>query len=217
MARFRITVDLRAFEPVSSIDTCAVCNLFSSRRLLAAAIARGASFLVAGYVRYELLVNLRTDPTHGELAIQREAGAALRSAGVLSEQPVSIADLQALAGRPEAGRMGKGEIAALALALRMRKSFTTDDQGARRASVALGAGAAQTTPQMLGWLVYVGELTDGDVLTVVAQHEERVMQGRGRLTPYFRAMYEEACMYRMLRNGSPIPVPDPGGLSATAR
>jgi hypothetical protein len=214
--RPQITVDIRSFDPISSIDTCAICNVFSSKRLLGAAIARGASFLVAGYVRYELVVRRRTDPTVGELAIQQEAAAALRSATVLTELPVSIADLQAVAGRPEARKMGKGEIAAMAMALRMRKAFTTDDQGARRAATTIGVHLSQTIPQMLGWLVYLGELTDGDIQTVLTQHEERVREGKGRLTPYFRAMYEEACRYRMLQNGLPPSAPDSGGRGAAA-
>lgn len=70
---------------------------------------------------------------------------------------------------------------------------------------------------MLGWLFYLGELTDCDLGTVVAQHEERVGKGRGRLTPFFGVMYEQACMYRLADRLSPLRQPRDGLGDGVAR
>jgi len=201
----RIEVDVRDFARVSAIDTCSVWNLLSSARLFVAAQARQRWFLVAGYVRYEALTRRRTRSTDGELALQEEFRNRLDHERGFAAAPITVADLQAVANLPEVRKLGQGEIAAMALARKMRVGFLSDDQGARRAASKIGAEPVQTIPHLLGWLLYEGELTDGDVPVVIAEHEAKVMANRGRLTNFLKAIYHEACRCRLLRGMPPSP------------
>lgn len=119
-----------------------------------------------------------------------------------SREATSLADLQALAVIPACRRLGRGEIAALALARRLRSAVLTEDRGARKVAPLVGVELAQTTPQLLGWLLYEGHLSDSDVSDVIAEHEARIEASRGRITIYFRRIYEEACRCRLLRQSS---------------
>ncbi len=199
----KITVDVSVFAPTSAIDTCSVWNLLSSKMLLGAALRRGRGFAVAAYVRYEALEKPRKKAvTTAELAMQGEFRRRLAEGRSFTEVPMSIADLQAVASLPEVRKLGRGEVAALALARRLRAAVLTEDQGARKAAPNVGVGSAQTTPQLLGWLLYEGELNDGDVAVVISEHEASIEENRGRLTAYFRAIHVEAYRCRLLRDGS---------------
>jgi predicted nucleic acid-binding protein len=195
-----ITVDLTVFEPVSAIDTCSIWNLHSSPRLLMAALEQKRWFVVAGYVRYEALEKPRKRPTMTELRMQAKFREHLAAKRGFSEAPVTVEDLEYVAASQDARRLGHGEIAALALARHLRCALLTDDQGARKVAPRVGVAPAQTTPQLFGWLVYERSLTDGDAQTVISQHEAEIEANRGRLTAYLRAMYEEACRRRLLRD-----------------
>jgi hypothetical protein len=194
-----ITVDVSAFAPISAIDTCSVWNLLSSRVLLGAALRRGRGFAVAAYVRYEALEKPRKRAaTSAELALQNEFRQRLAEGRSFSEAPMSVRDLQAVAALPEVRKLGSGEVATLALARNLRTAILTEDQAARKAAPRVGVGPAQTTPQLLGWLLYEGELTDGDVATIISEHEASIEENRGRLTVYFHAVHAEACRCRLL-------------------
>ncbi|WP_137125677.1 type II toxin-antitoxin system VapC family toxin [Roseomonas sp. HF4] len=199
-----ITVDVRDFAPVSAIDTCSIWNLLSSPYLLRAALRKGRWFVAAGYVRYEALEKPRTRPTSPELTMQDEFRRRLAERQGFSEEPMTLEDLQAVAARPEVRKLGRGEIAALALARKLRSAVLTDDRGARRAAPRVGVEPAQTTPHLLGWLLYEGELTDGDVSVIIAEHEARIEATRGRLTVYLRRIHVEAYRCRLLRDGAVI-------------
>ncbi|MBC9207118.1 hypothetical protein IBL26_09760 [Roseomonas aerophila] len=198
-----ITVDVRTFAPVSAIDTCSVWNLLSSPRLLATALRRGRWFVVAPYVRYEALDKARSRATSAELAMQEEFRIRLEAGNQgFSREETLLADLQAVASLPDCRRLGRGEIAALALARRLRSAVLTEDRGARKVAPLVGVEPAQTTPQLLGWLLYEGHLSDGDVPDIISEHETRIEASRGRITKYFRRIYEEACRCRLLRHSS---------------
>ncbi|WP_342240852.1 hypothetical protein [Inquilinus sp. OTU3971] len=196
-----ITVDVRTFAAVNAIDTCSIWNLLSSNRLFRAALRRQCFFVVAPYVRYEALDKLWTRPTTSGLEMQVELRQLLSERRGFTEETVSLEDLQAVASAPEARRLGRGEIAALALARKLRSAVLTEDQRARRAAPKVGVDVAQTTPHLLGWLLYEGELTDGDVPVVIAEHEARIEANRGRLTRFLQMIYYEACRCRLLREG----------------
>jgi hypothetical protein len=203
-----VTVDIRAFAPTNAIDTCAIWNLFSSARLVSAALGRQRWFVVADYVRYEALERPRTNPDIAELELQAKFRDRLQKNQGFSSQSVSLEDLQAVAGIPAIGRLGGGEIAALALARKMRIGFMTDDQKARAKASDVDVGPAHTTPHLLGWLIYDGALSDGDVGTVIAEHEACMPKKNGQLTRFFRTVYEEACRCRLARDqpmlGTPL-------------
>ena len=81
----------------------------------------------------------------------------------------------------------------------------TDDQQARRLLAACGLAGVQTTPHLLGWLSYQGELTDGDVQTVVAEHERRIPHHRGRLSRFFVAAWRQAMQHLLARDRRQAP------------
>ena len=193
-------VDVTAFAQFNAIDTCAIWNVLSSDRLASAAVGRTRWFVVTDYVRYEALERRRTDPEPCELELQDKLRRRLGKGQGFSSHSVSLEDLQAVADLPEISRLGKGEIAALALARRMRMGFMTDDQKARLEADRIGAGPTHTTPHLLGWLVYDGALGDSDIGTVLAEHEAAVPKKNGQLTRYFQAAYEEACSCLLARS-----------------
>jgi hypothetical protein len=198
-----VTVDIRAFARVSAIDTCSVWNLLSSPRLLGSALRNGRWFVVAPYVRYEALEKARSRATEAEAAMQDEFRTRLSAGNQgFTGEALSVADLQAVAALPACRRLGRGEIAALALARRLGAAVLTEDRGARRVAPHVGVDLAQTTPQLLGWLLYEGHLSDSDVPDIISEHEARIEPSRGRITKYFRRIYEEACRYRLLRHSS---------------
>lgn len=193
-------VDVRTFALTNAIDTCAIWNFLSSGRLVSAALGRKRWFVVAGYVRYEALERPRTNPEQSELELQIRFRDRLHKGQGFSSQSVSLADLQAVASLPGIVRLGGGEIAALALALKMRVGFMTDDQKARTKSVEVGAGTAHTTPHLLGWLIYDGALGDSDVDPIIAEHEECIPKKNGQLSKFFKDAYNEACRCRLARD-----------------
>ena len=193
-------VDVRTFTQFNAIDTCAIWNVLSSSCLISAALSKQLWFLVPEYVRYEALDRPRTDPAPSELALQAKFRDILRKSQGFTHQSLSLADLQAVANIPAVGRLGGGEIAALALARKMRIGFLTDDQKARTKAPDAGVGTAHTTPHLLGWLIYEGVLSDSDFGVVVSEHEASVPKKNGQLTKFFRAAYEEACRCRLVIN-----------------
>lgn len=91
-------------------------------------------------------------------------------------------------------RLGKGELSTIVFAKRTALAIVTDDQKARRlADVALGASAVQTTPQLLGWLIFTQRLSDWDVGRVIDEHQ----QMKRPLSKYFLEAYELALQYRL--------------------
>ena len=199
------TVDVRTFHPSNSLDTCAAWNLLSSARLTAAARSRGCGFAVAGYVRFEALDKPRTDPTAEEVLMREELRGHLARGIDFREVGLSADDLVAVARLPSSRSLGRGELAAAALALRIRCAVMTDDQQARRLLAACGLAGVQTTPHLLGWLSYQGELTDGDVQTVVAEHERRIPHRRGRLSRFFVAAWRQAMQHLLARDRRQAP------------
>jgi hypothetical protein len=186
--------------PVSAIDTCAIWNLFSSPRLLGGALTKGRWFVVASYVRYEAIEKRRSRPTAADLAMQQEFSSRLAKQRGFSGDSITVTDLAAVASMTESRKLGRGELAALALVRKLRAAIMTDDRAARKAAPIAGVACAHTTPQLLGWLLYEGVLTDGDVADVIAEHEGRVGENRGRLTAFFRRIHLEACRCRLLRD-----------------
>lgn len=193
-----VTVDVRHFVLGNSIDTCAIWNLLSSARLGHAARARRCWFAVAGYVRYEALDRARSGPTEGETSMQQQLRERLSRQQDFREVSLSVPDLAAVAVLGDAKRLGRGEIAAMALALKMRCALMTDDQRARKLAAKVGVQPVQTTPHLVGWLGYEGEIGDADIATIITEHEQFIPTNRGLLTKFFRAIWHQVCHYRLI-------------------
>ncbi|HET8933822.1 MAG TPA: hypothetical protein VFN67_10295 [Polyangiales bacterium] len=92
-------------------------------------------------------------------------------------------------------RLAKGELSAIAFAMRAAAGFQTDDQGARKLAAAiLGGERVQTTPHVLGWLFYHGRLVDSDLAGIIEEHESL----DGPLRRYYEEMYAEAMRCRLM-------------------
>ena len=121
------------FPRVSSIDTCSVWNLLCSRALTSATRAQGRHFVLAEYVRYECLVKPRKAQADSNLSLQIRLGEELTTGHTFSVQPLSVQDLQSLPPDFRTNKkLHRGEIAALALAMRLGNGFVSDDYQGRR-------------------------------------------------------------------------------------
>lgn len=121
--------DPAIFHRVNVADTCTVWNVLASRRLLNSAHTAGCAFCITVFVQYEALSKPRRNPSTIELGMQeslrREMGR-----GRFQAHPCTIQDLQSIELLENRRRLGKGELSTLALAIRMRQAFITDDDKA---------------------------------------------------------------------------------------
>jgi hypothetical protein len=189
-------------------DTCAVWNVLSSRVLHGSCINSGFEFALTVFVLYECLHKPRKEVTEEDARLQDRLRTA-RAKGQFKSYELSIEDLQDVAILEQRKRLSKGELASMAFARRVNLSFQTDDQGARKlASSVLGPDRVQTTPHVLGWLVFSGRLGDGDLSGIVEEHEsfERPLR------PYFEDLYREAMRCRLVARSNALQVsPGPPG------
>lgn len=194
-----ITLDPSRFHLLNVTDTCAIWNCLSSSVLFEAAVESKCSFSLATFVYYECLLKPRTVEKPEDAELQGRLRRELDRQRV-RRASITIAELQDVSDLEARRRLGKGELASIVLARRSGQAFLTDDQAARRlAAEILPAHQVQTTPHLLGWLVFSSRLTDADKYRVVTEHRAV----RGLLEPYFEAMYQEGLRCRLLSRPAP--------------
>lgn len=187
-------IDISTFYLYNVTDTCSVWNVLSSAVLYAAAQRGGIEFICPHFVMYECLSKPRSSRSDTDIELRRRLEKA-RASGAFQGYSLDIGDLQTISLLEQRKRLGKGELSAIALAQKIGQACLTDDQKARRlAESTLAAKKTQTTPHLLGWLVFKQHLTDADVDVIVDQHEAMDRP----LTKYFKETYEEACRCRLL-------------------
>jgi len=189
-----MAIDCSHFSLINVIDTCAIWNVLSSRRLTGAAKVAKCHFSATKFVYYEALHKPRSAPTKEDIELQgrlcRE-----RESGFFGDCSLDIADLQEVDILESRMRLGKGELSSIAFAKKARLAFMTDDQKARKlGSVVIGNNFVQTTPHLFGWLFFVGNLSDADKNSVIQEHEKY----GGPLRRYFEEMYSEALRCRLM-------------------
>jgi len=186
--------DVSRFVAGNITDTCAVWNLLSSARLLAAALRGRCEFAVTRVVLYECLLKPRSrDHEHDQEL--RDRLVRERAAGRFKDHSLSLADVQEVAQLEARRRLGHGELASIAFAKRTHTAFCSDDRNAQKlAEDVLGRERVQTTPHLLGWLVFNASVVDSEVDRILIEHEE---VGRP-LRPHLTAMYEEGMRCRLL-------------------
>lgn len=178
-------------------DTCAIWNCLSSGVLFEAAIEAKCSFCVVAFVFYECLLKPRTTPKAADIELQGRLKRELGRKRVLRAS-ITISELQDVSDLEARQRLGKGELASIVFARRTGQAFLTDDQAARRlAKEILDPAKVQTTPHLLGWLIFTSRLTDSDKDQVVKDHN--AMQGL--LATFFEVMYREGLRCRVLSQG----------------
>jgi len=182
-----MAIDPSKFHLVNVMDTCAVWNVLSSARLYSAAKDAGCEFCMTGFVLYECIVKKRSaqKATDNELTerLQRE-----RRSGAFKEYASTIGDLQRVAQLEQRKKLGKGELSAIALAMKINQAVMTDDQKARRLAQDVGHPLVQTTPHLFAWLIFKQRLVDADKSLVIRQHEEMGQI----LSPHFEDAYRLA-------------------------
>jgi hypothetical protein len=193
-----VTIDVSNFSLVNAIDTCSIWNLLSSPLFVRAARSKRCQFVLAGFVRYEAIDRPRTRPNAHETEMQLELRQLIARNAEFAVVPLSINDLAAVSSLEDVKRLGRGEIAAMALALKIRCALLTDDQPARKHAPRMGVQVVQTTPHLLGWLHFVGAISDGDIAIVISEHESRIRRERGPLSPYFAAVWHESCRIKLM-------------------
>ena len=175
-------------------DSCAVQNLLSSSTLQAACTSAGLQFAMTKYCLYECLDKPRKIELQGDLEIRRRLRAA-RAQGLFPDHELTVEDLQEAAILRLRRRLGAGELSAIALAKRFRIGFQTDDDRAEKLAVdVLARDRVQTTPHVLGWLLFHGHVGDDHVTTIIQEH---TAAGRNIATR-FRGMQSEAMRIRAM-------------------
>lgn len=169
--------DPSQFHLANFTDTCSVWNVLSSPVLYEASLAAGCVFCCTECIVYECLHKPRKQIRPQDEELKRRLRVA-RAKGSFAATPVSIEDIQdprVLAAR---NSLDRGELSALAFALRTGQALMTDDQKALRVVERIvEPGQVQTTPKLFGWLFYTGRLADGDKDDIIRQHEE--LRNRG--------------------------------------
>jgi hypothetical protein len=186
-------LDLSQFAQSSVTDSCAVWNILSSSILNGAAREAGRTFCCTAFVEYECLKKPRQNPTSEEKELIKRLNSE-RGANRFQTYQLTIDDLLDFEVLERRKRLGKGELSTIVFAKRTALAIVTDDQKARRlAGAELSASSVQTTPQLLGWLIFTQRLGDGDVDRVVDEHQRM----KRPLSKFFREAYELALQYRL--------------------
>lgn len=162
-----VNFDPAIFYRVNVADTCTVWNVIASRRLLNAAHAAGCAFCITPFVKYEALSRPRSNPSAIELGMQESLRREMQR-GRFQAHPCTLQDLQDVELLEQRRRLGKGELSTLALAMRMRQGFITDDDKATKLAAVVKHSPIQSTPHLLGWLIYTTQLADGEKDTIIA-------------------------------------------------
>lgn len=186
-----MAVDPRSFHRLNMVDTCAVWNVLSSTKLYEGALQVGCTFSCTGFVIYECLVKPRKKITQHDLELRRRLIEARKNTG-FSSFDLAVEDLQEVEILERRKKLGKGELSSIAFAKRTNQAFLTDDQKARKLGNDVISGFVQTTPHLLGWLLFEGILKDSDKDNVIAEHNGLNLP----LGKYFEEISEVALRYQ---------------------
>ena len=188
--------DPRNFYQYNMIDTCAVWNVLSSKRLHEGAISAGCIFSCTRFVIYECLEKRRKVPSRYDLELQRRLTEE-RKNNRFQTYSIEIEDLQEIDILERRKKLGKGELSSIVFAKRTHQAFLTDDQKARKLALEVMPGYVQTTPHLFGWLLYEGILKDSDKDPIIAEHDALNLP----LSKYFEEVSETALRYRSYSSG----------------
>lgn len=187
-----MAIDPSKFHLINVADTCSVWNVLSSARLHSAAKEAHCEFCVTSFVRYECLTKPRKAPSPAETELMRRLTQE-QARGGFAAHSCDIGDLQAIKLLESRKKLGKGELSAIAFAMKIGQAVITDDMKARKLAEDSGHAHIQTTPHLFSWLIFKGRLGDSDKGTVIAQHKamERPLE------PHFEDAYDMALQCRL--------------------
>lgn len=191
-----MAIDLSKFFKFNIIDTCAVWNVLSSSILFYAATEMKCIFSLTAFVNYECIFKPRSSQSAEEETLKNKLREQ-QNKGNFQVYHITIEDLQDVEILERRKALGKGELSSIAFAKRTRQAFLTDDQGARKlASQIMGSEMVQTTPHLLGWLLFNQRLSDSDKDKIIDDHESF----KRPLRPYFEKVYYDALQFKLTAN-----------------
>ena len=189
-----MAIDCTQFAQISVIDTCAIWNVLSSRKLTEATRAGRRHFTATTFVYYEALYKPRSFVNKEDAELQNRLNVE-KGKGLFGSCSLDIMDLQQVEILDKRMRLGKGELSSIAFARKAGLGFMTDDQKARKlGSAVIGKDNVHTTPKLFGWLVFHGHLGDVDKYEVIREHKSF----NRPLERYFEEMYHEALRCRLM-------------------
>lgn len=177
----------------NSIDTCAIWNILSARKLCAAVFESGVEIWATKFVLYEALDKPRKNNDEAQQELRSRLRKCL-SNKMVKYANIDIDDLKTVEALESRKKLGKGELAAIAFAKKFTLAFLTDDQKARKlAQKYLGIQYDQTVPKLFGWLVFEGMVLDSDKEDIIKEHE----QFGGNLARFFRQCFDDAMLLKL--------------------
>lgn len=190
-----MAVDITKFHQYNVIDTCSVWNLLSSTLFHGTVMRRGCCFSCTQFVIYECLFKKRNQISDKDEELMKRLRVELGNKQMIQYQ-ISIEDLQNIEILENRMKLSKGELSSIVFAKKTRQAFLTDDQAARKLAYhIIDDSMVQTTPQLLGWVVYVGEINDSSVEQIISEHKSY----NRPLEKYFREVFDKALELRLLR------------------
>lgn len=182
------------FSISNVVDTCAVWHILSSNILYHKAKAANCVFCITSFVHYECFYKLRKEKTEqDEELISRLKFAQAKKQ--FSAYVLDIEDLQEVEILRRRKNLGIGELTSIAFAKKTNIAFLTDDQKARKlATSVLGQEQVQTTPHLLSWLAFRGDIMDSDKTEIKKEHTE---MGQ-KLGPHLENGFCEAMRCRLM-------------------
>ncbi len=181
------------FKKINVLDTCSVWNVLSSRQLYSVAICNSFNFCCTFFVHYECLYKSRSTKPSEDAELCNRLVREIQL-GKITIHHLELEDLNEIAILQRRKRLGKGELSSIAFSRRIHQAFLTDDQGARKlANEVLGEEFVQTTPQLFGYLVYNGTLTDPDKDDIISEHKSL----NRPLEQHFKKLYLTALELRL--------------------
>lgn len=185
--------DPRTFSNLVTVDTCAVWNVLSAKKLSLAAFSSGVHFIITPMVNYECLLKARKHDTTEQNELKDRLKQALAK-GSISIQHCDLDDLITVA-RMAPKKLSSGELSCLAMSYRISTiAIMTDEKLARRFAELTLNLRVETTPKLYGWLHYQRKLNDSDHSDIIQEHEKFE---RRPLTAFLNIAYETALQYRV--------------------
>lgn len=189
-----MNIDLTVFNKVNIIDTCSIWNIISCTFFYSRALDHKCHFSITKFVEYECLFKARKNPSSAEQLVQERFRKEFNK-GKFQSHGISISDLQDPDIVNLRKKIGMGELSSIAFARKINQCFLTDDQKGRRlASELLGAKRVQTTPHLLGHLIYLRVIIESEVDQLIKDHNDCERP----LERFFREVQREALKIRFM-------------------
>lgn len=178
----------KSLKKYSVIDTCSIWNLISSKILYQTILSEGFYFCITNFVLYECIFKPRKKIDEKQIELINRFKKE-REKKRFQDYTISIEDLQSADVLANSKRQSKGELTSIIFASKTRQAFITDDQGARKlAAKLLDPADIQTSPILLGHLVYSGKIMDSQVDEIIKEHNEL----EGSVSEYFKKAFYES-------------------------